>query len=142
MMMSKYTLCTRVCKEKKEKYILKNLHTMYKGVQEKKVTMNKNMLCVYMCDKGVHRIHSNMKFKVNKISPSVIDGIQNLRTYNQLQMPEIGVEYEVNNKGLVVNMSARVVYENEQWMWYPEQNNLTGSYYFRSVPFIIDITKT
>jgi hypothetical protein len=115
---------------------------MYKGVQEKKVTMNKNMLCVYMCDKGVHRIHSNMKFKVNKISPSVIDGIQNLRTYNQLQMPEIGVEYEVNNKGLVVNMSARVVYENEQWMWYPEQNNLTGSYYFRSVPFIIDITKT
>ena len=36
MMMSKYTLCTRVCKEKKEKYILKNLHTMYKGVQEKK----------------------------------------------------------------------------------------------------------
>lgn len=95
-----------------------------------------------MCDKGVHIIHSNMKFKVNNISSSVIDGIQNLRTYNQLQIPEIGVEYEDDNEGLVVNMSARVVYENSQWMWYPEQNNLTGSYYFKSIPFIIDITKT
>ncbi len=115
---------------------------MYKGVQEKKESTDKNMLCVHMCDKGVHRIHSNMKFIVNKVSSSVIDGVQSLRTYNQHQIPEVGVEYEVNNEGLVVNMSARVVYENEQWMWYPEQSNMSGSYYFRSIPFIIEITKT
>jgi hypothetical protein len=117
---------------------------MYKGVHEKKETIDKNMFCVRMCDKGVHIIHNNiMKFIVNKVRSSVIESVQPLRAYNQLQTPEIGVEYEiVDNDGIVLNMSARVVYENSQWMWYPEQSNITGSYYFRSVPFIIEITKT
>ncbi len=78
-----------------------------------------------------------MKFVVKSIES--VDEAKTIRSYNSMQQPEVGCEYETTANGWVVGMHARVVVDAEGgWLWYPVPSSYSA-YYFREVPWRITV---
>ena len=58
------------------------------------------------------------------------------RSYNTFQVPELGQEYDTDENGRVIDMFARVIFENDAWFWIPIPTSYT-SYNFKEERFRI-----
>jgi hypothetical protein len=79
------------------------------------------------------------RMKITRIE-FVTEGDGPQRVYNTSQTPEVGVEYDVTANGWVVGKSARVVMDEDGgWRWYPVASSYSSSYYFKELPWIIEV---
>jgi hypothetical protein len=84
----------------------------------------------------VSHIHKDeMKFIIEDIE-TITNGLQ--RAYNDLQVPEVDVEYETNTDGYVKNKAARVYKEGDVW-WWSQESTSYSAYHFKSEPLKIKI---
>lgn len=58
------------------------------------------------------------------------------RSFNTLQVPEVGIEYETTTNGRVIDMYAYVTCEDGQWYWIPIDSSCS-SYSFVPERFLI-----
>lgn len=78
-----------------------------------------------------------MKFIIDDIEiQTITNGLA--RAYNDLQSPEVGIEYEADKDGYVKNKAASVYKEDDIW-WWSQESTSYSAYYFESEPLKIKI---